>query len=303
MNKIAIVVHGGAGPDSEYIRNHKQEYKQGIKDAVDAGYDVLAAGGSAVEAVEAAVRSMEDNPLFNAGKGAALNEDKQVELCASIMDGKSQKGGAVAIIKAVKNPVSLAKVVMEETDHMYLGETGAMKFAKEIGAPLEREEYFLTEHNLQQFEEKRKEVEEEPLKEMPMHGTVGAVALDQFGNLAAATSTGGTEYSMAGRIGDSSMVGVGTYANNETCAISTTGDGEYNIRFVSAFHISALMEYKGMSVKEATEFLVHEKGKDIDGDIGLIGVDRNGDIALSFNSDRMHRGWRTSDAEGKPEIY
>jgi L-asparaginase / beta-aspartyl-peptidase len=302
MNKIAIVVHGGAGPDSDFIKQHQSEYKQGIQVAVNAGYQVLENGGSAVEAVEAAVRSMEDNELFNAGRGAALNENKTPEMCASIMDGDKLKAGAVAIVKGVKNPISLARAVMEKTKHIYLGETGAINFAKEIGAPLEPTGYFITGHAVEQFEEKKKEVEGQN-SNLPMHGTVGAVAVDKNGNVAAATSTGGSEYNKQGRIGDSSMAGVGTYANNESCAVSTTGDGEYNIRFVSAFHIAALVEYKEMKLQEAVDFLLNVKCKDIDGDIGLIAVDPKGEIALGFNSDRMHRGWKTSEAQGLPEIY
>jgi L-asparaginase / beta-aspartyl-peptidase len=303
MNKIAIVVHGGAGPDSDYIREHQVGHKKGIQDAIDVGYSVLESGGSAIDAVEAAIRSMEDNELFNAGKGSSLNENKEAEMCASIMDGKRQESGAVAIIKGIKNPVSLARAVMEKTESMYLGESGAMKLAKEIGVPIEPQEYFITKHTLEQYEEKKKEVQEKKLNGVPMHGTVGAVALDMYGNLAAATSTGGTEFNKQGRIGDSSMVGVGTYANNETCAVSTTGDGEYNMRFVSAFHVSALVEYKGLGLEEAANYLVHEKAKDIDGDIGLVALNRNAEIAMVFNTERMHRGWKTNSAEGQPQIY
>jgi beta-aspartyl-peptidase (threonine type) len=304
MSNIAIAVHGGAGPDSEYIKLHKEEYKQGIQAAIDAGYHVLASGGTSVDAVEAAVNVLEDNPLFNAGKGAALNEKATVEMCASIMDGSKSDSGAVAIVKHVKNPVSLAKAVMQESRHIYLGETGAMEFATHIQRPMEPEEYFITDHAIEQYQEKKKELEQEgKLFSEEMHGTVGAVALDRYGNIAAATSTGGTECNKEGRIGDSSIVGAGTYADNKTCAVSATGDGEYNIRFVTGFHIAALVEYKELSLNEACNYLVHEKAKDIEGDMGLIAINANGEIAMAFNSERMHRGWKTDQEQGWVEIY
>lgn len=309
MNKIAIVVHGGAGPDSDFIRKNQEEYRKGLEEAVNAGYRILEKGGSSLDAVEAAVRSMEDNHLFNAGKGSALNSKAEVEMCASIMSGEKLKSGAVAIVKNVRNPISLARAVMEKTDHIYLGSHGALGFAQEINAPLEPDAYFVTQHRFEEYEEKRKKakgdkqaVAKEQVAER-MHGTVGAVAVDNKGNVAAATSTGGTEYQKEGRIGDSSMVGVGAYANNKTCAVSTTGDGELHIRHVSAFHISALMEYRNMPLREACHFLIQEKGRETEGDMGLIAVDPGGNIALEFNSDRMLRSWKTSSGEAGVEIY
>jgi L-asparaginase / beta-aspartyl-peptidase len=303
MSRFSIAIHGGAGPDSEYIRQNIQGYKDGIRRAVNAGYAILEKGGSSVDAVEAAVNEMENDPLFNAGKGAALNAKAEVELCASIMSGKHRKSGAVAIVKNVKNPVSLARAVMEKTEHIYLGSYGALDFAKKIKAPLAPDSYFITPHAYDQYDEARKkagvtdnEIAEEQLTKR-MHGTVGAVAVDVHGNVAAATSTGGTEFAKEGRIGDSSMIGVGAFAQNETCAVSTTGDGEYHILYVSAFHIAALMEYKGMTVQEACRFLIHEKCKDVEGDMGIIAVDPQGNVALEFNSERMHRGCKTCDGK------
>ena len=309
MNKFIIAVHGGAGPDSEHIHENITGYKDGLTAALNAGYAVLEKGGSAVEAVEAAVKVMEDNPLFNAGRGSAINAKAEVEMCASIMEGKKRKSGAVAIVKNVKNPISLARAVMEKTQHIYLGSHGALAFAQEIKAPLEPDAYFITEYQYETYEEKRKEVGADNQKVAGeqiadrMHGTVGAVALDRQGNLAAATSTGGTEYQKEGRIGDSSMVGVGTYADNRTCAVSGTGDGEYNIQNVVGFHISALMEYKGMELQDACRYLLHEKLKDVKGDMGLIAIDGKGNVALEFNSDRMHRGYKTCDGKLHVAIY
>jgi L-asparaginase / beta-aspartyl-peptidase len=309
MSKIAIAVHGGAGPDSEFVKQNKKKYEEGIGEAINAGYEVLESGGSSIDAVEAAVKTLEDNPIFNAGKGSALNAKAEVEMCAAIMKGENLDSGAVAIVKNVKNPVSLAKAIMERTKFIYLGDRAALDYAKEINIRLETDAYFITDHQYEAFEKARKEqggdTHHIALEEINqrMHGTVGAVALDRQGNLAAATSTGGTEYAKEGRIGDSSMIGVGCYANNKTCAVSTTGDGEVLIQHVSAFHISALMEYKGFSLKEAAYYLINEKCKDVDGDMGLIAVDPKGNIAIEFNSERMHRGYRSTDHKLWVAVY
>jgi beta-aspartyl-peptidase (threonine type) len=301
MAKIAIAVHGGAGPDSEFIKNNAEGYKNGLREAMDAGYWVLEDGGSALDAVEAAVNAMENNALFNAGRGAALNEYGEVEMDASIMDGKNLNPGAVSIVKNVKNPVTLARAIMEKSAHIYLGDMGALEFARKVGLQVMPEAYFITDHA---FEEYQKAVEEatnsieeagEYQVRRKMHGTVGAVALDRNGDVAAATSTGGTENKVPGRIGDSSMIGVGCYASNKTCAVSTTGDGELHIQHVSAFHLSALVEYKGMALKDAAHYFINEKCKGVDGDMGLIAIDAQGNIALEFNSERMHRGYRVGD--------
>ena len=305
MNKIAIAVHGGAGPDSTYIHENIEGYKQGLANAVNAGYAVLEEGGSAADAVEAAIRVMEDNEHFNAGRGSALNEDGHVEMCASMMTGKDENAGAVAVVRNVRNPISLAKAVLQHTKYSYLGAEGAIAFAKEQGLETEDENYFITDHAR---EELRKVKEEEQADSMKAnsprrHGTVGAVALDSLGNLAAGTSTGGLDGCKQGRIADSSMIGVGTYAKNDTCAVSTTGEGEFHIRHVTAFHIAALVEYKGMSVSEACQYLIHEKCKDIKADMGLIATDRTGELVAAFNTERMHRGFRSSTQELTVAIY
>jgi beta-aspartyl-peptidase (threonine type) len=209
-SNFAIAVHGGAGPDSELIRTHLTDYKTGIKKAVTAGYKVLESGGSAIDAVEAAVRIMEDDPLFNAGKGAALNEKAEVEMCTSIMDGQKFKCGAAAIVKNVRNPIDLAASIMKNSDQLYLGAEGAKQYAEKMGMRMEPDAYFVTEHAYEDYKNKLAEQDNAKNK---MHGTVGAVALDMYGNLAAGTSTGGTECNKVGRIGDSSMIGAGTYAN------------------------------------------------------------------------------------------
>jgi beta-aspartyl-peptidase (threonine type) len=308
MNKIAIAIHGGAGPDSDYIRQHKKEYEEGLKEAINAGYSVLEEGESAIKAVETAIKILEDIPHFNAGKGSALNERAEVEMCASIMNGFDLNSGAVAIVKNVRNPISLAKAVMEKTEHIYLGSAGASDFARLINIPMEPDPYFVTEHQFELYEKARQE-ENDNGQELAIeqltkkHGTVGAVALDQKGNLAAGTSTGGLEFCKPGRIADSSMIGIGTYANNKTCAVSTTGEGEFHIQHVTAFHISALMEYKGMNLQQACNYLIHEKCKHVTADMGLIAVDPEGNLVAEFNTERMHRAFRSSTQRLFVQIY
>lgn len=306
---FGIVVHGGAGPDSDHIKENEDGYHQGLQAALDAGYSVLEAGGSSVDAVEAAVNTLEDNPLFNAGRGSAINQKAQVEMCASIMDGNKGKSGAVAVVRNVKNPVTLARAVMEKTNHIFLGSYGALDFAKSIGLRLEPDAYFITEYQYDSYVAALKKAhanEQEPALEeigSRMHGTVGAVAVDQDGNVAAATSTGGTEYAKEGRIADTSMIGVGTYAENRTCAVSTTGDGEYLIQRVAGHEIASLVRYAGLSVPEAVHRFIHQDHKGVNGDMGLISIDQNCQIGMAFNSERMHRGIKTSSGENGTWIY
>jgi len=303
MGKLAIAVHGGAGPDSEFIKKHVKEYKRGLKDALTIGYRILEDGGTALDAVEATVKSFEDNPLFNAGRGSALNEKAEVEMDASIMNGKDMKCGAVSILKNVKNPITLARVIMEKTSHIYLADMGALEFAQKVGLEVMPEAYFITDHAFDEYQKALKESSNtmqeagEYQVKRKTHGTVGAVAVDKDGNVAAATSTGGTENKVPGRIGDSALIGVGSYANNKTCAVSSTGDGEVLMRNVMAFHVSSLMQYKGMTLKKACHYLMHQELKDAKGDMGIIAVDPKGNIAIEFNSERMHRGFKTAVEE------
>jgi beta-aspartyl-peptidase (threonine type) len=309
MEKMTIVVHGGAGPDSEFIRKNIDAYKQGLREAVNTGYSVLEEGGSAVDAVEAAVNYLEDNPLFNAGRGSALNEKAEVEMDASIMDGKTMDSGGVAIVKNIKNPVTLARAIMEKTKHIYIGDMGALELARKLGLRVMPEAYFITDHAYEQYvsatEEEANTVQQagEYQVRKKEHGTVGAVAVDKNGNVAAATSTGGLENKVPGRIGDSSITGVGCYADNRTCAVSSTGDGEVLIKHVTCFHISSIMQYKGLSMKEACNYLMNEELKDEKGDMGIIAVDAMGNFTFEFNSERMHRAWRTSAGEEGVGIY
>jgi beta-aspartyl-peptidase (threonine type) len=302
MGHIAIVVHGGAGDDSEFIIEHMAEYEQGLSDAVEAGYNILKKGGNAVDAVEAAVMSLEDNPFFNAGRGSALTAAGHVEMCSSIMDGKNKKAGAAAIVTNIRNPISFVKELSQDSTLLYLGGDEALETAKDLGIKTEPEAYFVTEHQWDTFEKERKKdagkgkVFNKYLKRQ--HGTVGAVAIDIDGNLAAGTSTGGTEYCQPGRIGDSSMIGVGTYADNKTAAVSCTGDGEYLITEVLAFNIAATIEHTGCTIQEAIDEVILVKNKDKSGDLGAIGVDSKGNIGIAFNSERMFRAWRTREDSG-----
>lgn len=297
MDKVVIVIHGGAGPDSTLVKKNLQCYKNALAEAVDKGYEALEKGKTALDAVEIAVNYLEDHYLFNAGKGSALTENGEVEMGASIMEGKTLKAGAAAIIKNVKNPVTLARAIMERSKHTYLGDKGALDFAEKENLHIMPEEYFITEHAIRQLKEAKEE------QEIRRHGTVGAVALDKYGNIAAATSTGGLENKAKGRIADSSMTGIGSYADNKTCAVSTTGEGEYLIQNILSFHVSAVVEYKKLPLKDACKYLLHEKLKHIEGDMGIIAVDTLGNFSLEFNSERMHRGWKTSDGKYGIKVY
>jgi beta-aspartyl-peptidase (threonine type) len=278
----------------------EKAHRAGIEQALKAGYDLLKGGGSSLDAVEAAVRVLEDNPLFNAGKGAVFTHEGTNELDASIMDGRTLNAGAVAAVKHVRNPIHLARLVMEKSPHVMLAGAGAEAFAKHVGVTLVDEKYFYTEGRWKALQKAK--ASPTPMADKDRHGTVGAVALDQAGNLAAATSTGGTTNKEFGRIGDSPIIGAGTYADNKTCAVSCTGDGEYFIRAVVAHSVSALMADKGLPVKAAAETAL-AKAKDLGGNGGLIALDKDGNFALPFNTSGMYRGWVGPDGKITVEIY
>ena len=293
--KWTLVIHGGAGgPEKGTMsKADEDEYMKHLDEALAVGGKILAAEGSSLDAVEAVVRYMEDCPLFNAGKGAVLNADGVAELDAAIMDGKTGKAGAVAGAKTIKNPITAARRVMEKTEHVMLCAGGADKFAKEQGLDVVDPGYFITPARKAAWEKWKKEI----------HGTVGAVAVDVNGNLAAATSTGGMTGKMAGRIGDSPIIGAGTYANNKTCAVSATGHGEYFIRNVVAYDMSALMEYGHLYVAEAGDRIIRGKLTVQGASGGLIAVDKEGNITMPFNSNAMFRGFLKSDGSKKVAIY
>jgi beta-aspartyl-peptidase (threonine type) len=303
MKDFTIAIHGGAGDDSQQIREKKDQYEAGLKAAVMKGFNILKQGGSATEAVVAAVMSLEDNPLFNAGRGSALNDNGQVEMDASIMNGKTLNSGAVAIVQNVKNPVLLAQKIMEQTAHVFMGGPGALDCATRLGLDIKPLSYFITTEQYSEYLKKNTEetFQEKLSKKMP--GTVGAVALDAQGNLAAATSSGGLSNCLHGRISDSCMIGAGCYANNKTCAVSGTGDGEFLIRAMLAHDISSLVEYTKISVKDACDHVIHVKNKNVKGDLGVIGLDTKGNLGFAFNSERMHRAWIGKSKELSIHIY
>jgi beta-aspartyl-peptidase (threonine type) len=303
MQKIVIAIHGGAGPDSNYINQNKNAYEEGLKNAITKAYKILERGGTAIDAVEEAVRNLEDNYLFNAGRGSALNNKGEVEMDASIMEGKNLQAGAVSMVQNVKNPITLARYIMENTNHVLVSGNGALELAKNENIELEADAYFITTHQYDLFIEERDKKSMEELLKQRVHGTVGAVAVDKKGNIAAATSTGGTTNSLDGRIGDSCLIGAGCYANNNTCAVSGTGDGELLINNVIAHSIAAAIEYAGYDLQEACDFIIKEKHKNINGDVGVISVNAKGDLGISFNSERMHRAWMSSDAELQVAVY
>jgi beta-aspartyl-peptidase (threonine type) len=288
----------------------EREYRAGLERALTAGCEILKRGGSSLDATEAAVRVLVDDAHFNAGKGAVFTNAGTNELDAAIMDGKTLKAGAVASVKHIKNPVTLARLVMEKSPHVMLDCAGAEAFAKENGVPLLRDQkYFFTQERWDAFQ-KIKEAEKTGgagakkffITDQDRHGTVGAVALDQNGNLAAATSTGGTTNKRAGRIGDSPIIGGGTYANNATCAVSATGEGEYFIRAVVAHDVSVLMEYRGTKLQEAAQSAL-DKVKQLGGTGGLIAIDRQGNVTLPFNTNGMYRGYVDPTGKFVVEIY
>ncbi|UOB19204.1 isoaspartyl peptidase/L-asparaginase family protein [Abyssalbus ytuae] len=309
---IAIAIHGGAGTilKKNMTPELEEEYENKLKEAVTAGYKILKEGGTSLNAVEKTIRILENSPLFNAGKGAVFTNEGKNELDASIMDGKSLNAGAVAGVTTVKNPISLARTVMEKSKHVMLAREGSESFAQENGLEIVDPSYFFTENRMKSLERaKEKEKVEldhdektafyDPAIKDFKFGTVGCVALDKDGNLAAGTSTGGMTNKRWGRVGDSPIIGAGTYANNNTCAVSSTGWGEYFIRGVVAYDISAMMEYKKISLAESAKDVIQRKLPELGGDGGVIAVDRNGNISMEFNTTGMYRA--SIDRNG--EIY
>lgn len=317
--RLGFVIHGGAGviTRGSLTPEKEKEYRAKLEEAVLAGYKVLQNGGTSLDAIEAAIVIMEDSPLFNAGKGAVFNADGKNELDAAIMDGKTQNAGAVAGLHTVKNPIRLARAVMEKSEHVMMIGDGAEKFALEMKLELVPEKYFWTEsrwNSLQKIieQEKAKETPKAPepkpsssLRMLPENrfGTVGAIALDKNGDLAAGTSTGGMTNKKYGRVGDVPIIGAGTYAKNATCAVSATGHGEYFIRLGVAKEISSMMQYRGLPVQEAADRVIKGQLQDLGGDGGVIVMDKFGNIGISFNSEGMYRAY--INVEGKPvvEIY
>ena len=314
MSGFTLAIHGGAGTilKNDMTPELERAYLEGLQQALQAGFAVLEQEGSAVNAVKAAIVILEDNVLFNAGRGSVFTKKGVQEMDAAIMDGSTLEAGSVAGVRNVRNPIELAEEVMRNSNHVFLSGKGANDFAIKQGIKLEPDEYFFSQFRYDQWKDIRDSDNysldhthqrlEELMKDKKF-GTVGATACDKNGNIAAATSTGGMTNKKYGRIGDSPLIGCGTYANNRTCAISCTGHGEMFIRAVAAHDVSCLMEYKGYTLQQAMDMVVNEKLVSIQGEGGMIGVDALGNSALIFNSLGMYRGVKSSDGTGYVAIY
>lgn len=293
QNKFTIVIHGGVGTISKEMPDSiKADYLKSLSQALTIGKTILQNGGTSLDAVEQVVKFLEDDPRFNAGKGAVYTSDGTHELDASIMDGRDLSCGAIASVKTIKNPISLARLVMEKTPHVLLVGEGAEKFGEMMNVEVVPNNYFDTPHR---FEQWQKSINKET------KGTGGCVALDIYGNLAAATSTGGVVNKMPGRVGDTPIIGAGTYANNETCAVSCSGKGELFIKHSVAYNVSALMKYKKYSLKDAAEEMIHKKITQGDG--GLIAVDKDGNYVMVYNTSGMFRAVANSSGIFETKIW
>ncbi len=311
---FGIVIHGGAGTILKKNMSDSLEdaYKAKLKEAISEGYEILKNGGTSLDAVTHTINLMEDSPLFNAGKGAVFTHEGFNELDASIMDGKTLNAGAVAGVKHIKNPINLARDVMQKSEHVMLYGNGAEEFARSLEYKMMDTSYFYTQNryeSLQRVLEKEKTKEgkqisfEDPFIKNSKFGTVGCAALDKQGNLAAGTSTGGMTNKSWNRIGDAPIIGAGTYANNATCAVSSTGWGEYFIRAVVAYDISAMMEYKGMTLQEAAKEVIQKKVPALGGDGGIVAIDKDGNVAMEFNTAGMYRATMNAEGELIIKIY
>lgn len=304
----AMAIHGGAGTilKANMTPEREAEYLKALNEALDIGEKILQTGGTSIEAIEKTIIHLENSPLFNAGKGAVFTHEGENELDASFMNGADLNAGAVGGVKTIKNPIRAARAVMEESVHVMLVGKGAEEFAEEQGLELVDPKYFHTEKRWKSLQKVKEKADKSTgyLMSTPDHkfGTVGCVALDKAGNLAAGTSTGGMTNKKYNRIGDSPIIGAGTYANNATCAVSATGHGEYFIRYTVAHDISAIMEYKGVSLEEAANEVIHKKLLDAGGTGGVIAVDHQGNVAMPFNTEGMYRGYAKPD-DRKVEIY
>jgi L-asparaginase / beta-aspartyl-peptidase len=302
LRNIGIAIHGGASIDSAFIRKNLAGYKDSLGHICNTGFQKLKKGKNALDTVFEILAMMEDDPLFNSGRGAALNELGKVSMDAAVMDGKTLKAGAVAMLERVKNPSYLIKEILKQSEHIFVGGPGALELAIKKKLKLMPDSYFITDNQVNNYLKKQKETFDEKLKKSS-HGTCGVVIADSKGNLASGTSTGGTGNAIAGRIGDSCVLGAGCYANNHTCAVSATGDGEYLIKGVVSHLISCYMEFTGAGVQEACDYAVHQRNKKIKGELGVIAIDKHANIGISFNTQRMHRAWMSSSQKIQVKVY
>jgi len=308
-NRFGIVIHGGAGviKKENMTDSLRLAYEEKLEEAINVGHKILAEGGTALEAVQKTINVMENSPLFNSGKGAVLNADGVAELDASVMDGNTKNAGAISGVQHIKNPINLALKVMHESDHVMLSASGAEEFAKLHDLEFVDNTYFITERRKQALQASRAKEQGLSSNEFYLsnekYGTVGCAALDMEGHLAAGTSTGGMTNKKYGRIGDSPIIGSGTYANNKTCAISATGHGEYFMRGVVAYDISAMMEYQGISLEKAAQRVIQTKLTDMGGTGGIVGIDKKGKVVMEFNTPGMFRASKNMNGETVIKMY
>lgn len=309
-NKYVLVIHGGAGgiQRGQLTEERELAYKKGLEKALFTGKEILQNGGNAIDAIQAVIMVLEDDTLFNAGRGAVFNYKGENELDASIMDGSNLNAGAVAGVTIVKNPIAAARQVMDNSEHVMLAGKGAEQFAAKQKLELVKPSYFSTEHSRRVLNRLKKEEGDKSQRVLPgtddsKYGTVGAVALDMHGNLAAGTSTGGMSNKRYNRIGDSPIIGAGTYADNNSCAVSCTGWGEYFIRLVMAKTICDYVEMKGMPIKDAVNMMLHDKLENMGASGGAIAIDKDGNFTIDFNTYGMNRAWITSEGAMGVEIY
>ncbi|MCZ6670372.1 MAG: isoaspartyl peptidase/L-asparaginase [Acidobacteria bacterium] len=301
---ITLVIHGGAGTMSrkEITPERERQYREILSRVLESGFAILEEGGGSLDAVEHAIRIMEDSPLFNAGKGAVFTNEGKNEMDALIMSGAERNAGAVASVTTIKNPIRAARAVLEHSQHVLLAGRGAEKFAAEQGLEIVDPAYFFTQRRWDALQKAKEKSSTNPRKDdWKKFGTVGALALDARGNLAAGTSTGGLTNKLYGRVGDSPIIGAGTYANNDTCAVSGTGQGEYFMRNLVGYDVSALMEYAGLPLAEAARKVIHEKLTGLGGRGGIIAMDKDGHIAMPFNTEGMYRGYIST--HGEPHVF
>jgi beta-aspartyl-peptidase (threonine type) len=303
MTETSIIIHGGAGEDNDFIHKHIDDYQMSLKRICESGYNKLKHRTTAIETVYHVLGMLEDDPLFNAGRGSTLNEHGVVQMDASVMDGKNLRTGAVALLEHVKNPSQLLKEILQDTNHSILGAQGALDFAIRKKIELEPESYFITEHQVDVFMKLRDKESLQQRLRKKHHSTTGVVAYDKWGNVAAGTSSGGTENCLSGRIGDSSVIGCGCYADNKIGAFSVSGDGEYIIQRVIAHTVAMYLEFTKCTIQEACDYVVHERNKSIDGHIGVIATDNQGNLGISFNSPRFHRAWIGKDGRLSVSLY
>jgi L-asparaginase / beta-aspartyl-peptidase len=314
MQTFSIAIHGGAGTilQKDMTPELEKQYTQALDEAITAGYEILHKQGTALQAVKAAVVALENNVLFNAGRGSVFTKTGEHEMDAAIMNGLGKTAGAVAGVKNIKNPIELAELVMLKTNHVLLSGIGANDFAAKMSFELMPDDYFFSQFRYEQWQALKDtdgysldhtSIEDIQAQKEKKFGTVGAVACDVFGNIAAATSTGGMTNKKFGRVGDTPIVGAGTYADNNTCAISCTGHGEPFLKALAAYDVAARMQYKGIGLQDAMQEVVHGKLIEMEGEGGMIGVDKQGNISMQFNSDGMYRAMQTSNGIKKIEIY